>query len=306
MRIAIIGRTEVLYETSVKLRGAGHDIVGILTSKEAPEYTRKASDFRKLAALWNIPFVQDVKIANHINFFKELRADIALSVNYTSIIPQSIIDIFPLGILNAHGGDLPRYRGNACQAWAIINGEDRIGLCIHKMIGGELDSGDIITRDYLSIDDTTKITQVWDWITKKTPALMLEAIAKLDQDSHYILERQSTHPIDSLRCYPRIPDDARINWSMSAVDVLRLINASNKPYCGAFCFYGGEKLTIWDAELVYDQENICAIPGQVTKVSPDFIEVATTIGRIRLLHVEYQKTCDSPSKFITSIRSRLT
>ena len=38
-----------------------------------------------------------------------------------------------------------RYRGNACQAWAILNGE-KISLCIHKMIGGELDSGDIITR----------------------------------------------------------------------------------------------------------------------------------------------------------------
>ena len=38
---------------------------------------------------------------------------------------EEVIDFFELGILNAHGGDLPRYRGNACQAWAIINGEER-------------------------------------------------------------------------------------------------------------------------------------------------------------------------------------
>ena len=69
-------------------------------------------------------------------------------MNYTGIIPQSIIDIFQYGILNAHGGDLPRYRGNARQAWAH-NGEKSIGLCIHKMIGGEIDMcGDIIARDY--------------------------------------------------------------------------------------------------------------------------------------------------------------
>ena len=37
---------------------------------------------------------------------------------------QSTIDLFPLGIL-IHGGDLPKYRGNACQAWAIINGEEK-------------------------------------------------------------------------------------------------------------------------------------------------------------------------------------
>ena len=44
-------------------------------------------------------------------------------MNYTGIIPQSIIDLFNHGILNIHPGDLPRYRGNACLAWAIINAE---------------------------------------------------------------------------------------------------------------------------------------------------------------------------------------
>ena len=46
---------------------------------------------------------------------------------------------------NAHAGDLPRYRGNACANWAIINGEDKVGLSIHKMDAG-LDSGPIIQK----------------------------------------------------------------------------------------------------------------------------------------------------------------
>jgi methionyl-tRNA formyltransferase len=71
------------------------------------------------------------------------RSDIAVSINYTGVLPQGVIDLFPIGVLNAHGGDLPRYRGKACQAWAIINRESRIGLCIQKMIGGELDSGEV-------------------------------------------------------------------------------------------------------------------------------------------------------------------
>ena len=37
--------------------------------------------------------------------------DIVISVNYSGIIPQEVIDLFDNGILNAHGGDLPRYRG---------------------------------------------------------------------------------------------------------------------------------------------------------------------------------------------------
>ena len=111
-----------------------------------------------------------------------------------------MVDLFPYGILNAHGGDLPRYH-NACQAWAIINGESRIGLCIHRMIGGELDSGDIIARDFLSINHNTKVTSILDWMNNRTPK-QLKAVQKLAENPSYFLEKQSEDPTKALRCYP--------------------------------------------------------------------------------------------------------
>ena len=119
------------------------------------------------------------------------------------IINQDTIDLFKLGILNAHGGDLPRYRGNACQAWAILNKENRVGLCIHKMIGSELDSGDIVERDYLSINENTKITQIHEWIDLRVPELFIESLKKLKKNNHYVLEVQSKKNEDILRTYPR-------------------------------------------------------------------------------------------------------
>lgn len=120
---------------------------------------------------------------------KKTKADIAISMNYTGIIPDSVTDLFPYGILNAHGGNLPRYRGNACQAWAILNGEDKIGLCVYKMVGGELDSGDIIARDYLPIDHNTKVTKIWGWMRDRVPTLMLAAVQQLSVDPSFFLER---------------------------------------------------------------------------------------------------------------------
>lgn len=306
MNIAIIGRTEVLYDCAWRLREAGHQIVCILTAKEAPEYTRTAADFRELANTWKIPFAQGARIIEQVDFLRAAQADIGISINYTGVVPQSVIDLFPLGVLNAHGGDLPRYRGNACQAWAILNGEERIGLCIHKMIGGELDSGDIIARDYLPIDHTTKVTQAWEWMASRTPELMLDAVQHLEVDPTYILERQSKHPKDALRCYPRKPEDGRIDWSKPAIDVLRLINASNKPYAGAFCEFEGQKLIIWDAELVEDREIFCAIPGQVTRIGDGFVEVACGAGKLRILFVEYHEQISSPTLLVQSIRKRFT
>ena len=305
MKIAIIGRTELLYDTALTLHAAGHKIVCIITAKEAPEYTRRAADFRALADSWQIPFNQGGRISEHADFLKHEQADIAVSINYPGIVPQSVIELFPLGVLNAHGGDLPRYRGNACQAWAIINGEDRIGLCIHKMIGGELDNGDIIARDYLAIDHTTKVTSVWEWMSLRTPELMLKAVQILDANPTFVIEQQSKYPAQALRCYPRKPEDGRIDWTKPAIYVLRLINASNKPYAGAFCDFEGEKLTIWDAELVADDEVFCAVPGQVTKISNGYIEVACAQGKLRLLSVEYGGCIIIPNQIFKSVRSRL-
>jgi len=305
MRTAIIGRTEVLYDTALRLHEAGHQIACILTANEAPEYRKKAVDFAKLAKIWRIPFAQSGKITEHIEFLRKARADIGVSINYTSIVPQEVIDIFPLGLLNAHGGDLPRYRGNACQAWAILNGEDHIGLCIHRMIGNELDSGDIIARDYLPIDHNTKVGKVWDWITARAPELFAEALSRLEGDPSYILAKQSKDLRKPLRCYPRRPEDGRIKWNKPAIDILRLINASNKPYHGAYCNFEGKKIIIWDAKLVNDDENFCAAPGQVTKVGETFVEIACGVGKLKILSVESPEGVSDPTVFIKSVRKRL-
>ena len=306
MKIAIIGRGDVLYDSAVKLHDSGYEIVCVLTAKEAPEYRRTAQDFQGLAELWKVPFAQGGKIDNHAKFLQESKADIAVSINYTGVIPQIIIDLFDNGILNAHGGDLPRYRGNACQAWALINGEERIGLCVHKMIGGELDSGDIIARDYMDVTYNTKISEVWNWMEDRTPVLIEDAIEAIAKNPNFILEQQSKDSNNALRCYPRRPEDGKINWESSAISIIRLINACNKPFAGAFCDFENTKLIVWDAELVEDNEIFVAIPGQITRTSSGIVEVACGEGKIRIRQIEVDGEVVSPDNIINSIRKRLT
>lgn len=309
MRIAIIGRTEVLYETAEILRDNGHEIVVVITAKEAPEYTKTSDDFKMLADQLGVPFIHTPRIEEAQELIDGLDGvDIGVSMNYSGVIPESFISNFPLGVLNAHAGDLPRYRGNACQAWAIINGEDKIGLCIHSMIGGELDSGDIIARSYMPIDLTTKVGDVWKWFDGEIPKLFLEAVENLAKDENYVLEVQSKDPSDALRCYPRMPEDGQIDWSQDSVSVQRLINASNKPYAGAFCDYKGDKLIVWDSEIVEDDEVFVAVPGQVTLIGDSYIEVACggePQSKIRLKSVDLPSFTGSPNEVIKSIRARL-
>lgn len=306
MRIAIIGRSEILYDSALLLLSQGHSLACVVTAKEAPEYTRTAEDFRALAEAHNVPFLHAPSMKERQATLKDMpTADIAVSYNYTGVIPQEVIDLFPLGILNAHGGDLPRYRGNACQAWALLNAEEKIGLCVHRMIGGELDSGPIVARDYLPVSIDTKITEVHHWMHARIPELFAEAVHALADDDSFCIEHQSTDPSKALRCYPRRPEDGRIEWHKSAADILRLINASNKPYAGAFCGFEGEKLIIWDAKIIAADSPFLAVAGQVMRVFPGGIDVATGDGCLRITHVQYQGNDTTPDRFILSIRKRL-
>ena len=174
------------------------------------------------------------------------------------------------------------------------------------MKGDELDSEDIITGDYMSIDENTKVTQIWNWMHNRIPELMINAIDQFVIDSDYVLDHQSKVPDDSLRCYPRRPEDGRIDWKKPVISILRLINASNKPYAGAFCKFEKEKIIIWDAELVSTPEVFLAIPGQVTLIGEGFVEVACGNGKLRITEIEVDGKSYPPNHHIKSIRQRLT
>ena len=308
MKIGIIGRSELTYNSMILAIEKGHKIVFIVTSKESSDYEYSSRDFKFFAEKNNIPFLYDPKITlkSLKNILDGSIPDICISVNYSGIIASDIINIFKYGILNAHGGDLPRYRGNACQAWALINGENKIGLCIHKMIGGELDSGDIISRSYMKININSRIQEIYKWMKNEIPLLFIDSINKISKNPNYFLEKQSKNKIDALRCYPRIPEDGKINWSNNSIDIIRLINASSEPYSGAFCNYDDKKIIIWRAKIIKTSEIYSAISGQISSLNKDgSVDVITGNGLIKISVIGFANKKYKPNEILNKFRVRL-
>lgn len=304
VKVAVLGRSEMLYRTAEKILEENHEIVGIVSAKESPEDVRTVEDFKALAGSLNVPFLHAAKLKNHHDQLRSWGADIGISINFPTVLAEPTLSIFPFGVLNVHGGDLPRYRGNACQAWAIINGESRVGLCVHKMEGGSLDSGDIISRARREIDLGTKITDILEWMGECAPDLVSRALARLDKNSDFILEKQSKFSQDALRCYPRLPEDGKILWTDSAVTILRLINAHNRPYSGAYCEFSGSDVKIWDADLEEDGEVFLATPGQVLKILEDSVIVACGDGKLRIREIAIGSEVINPASLVKSLRQR--
>jgi len=307
MRVAIIGRTGALLETARVLIDAGCTIPLVISAPAAAHDPAGESRFRELATRLDAHYMPaatfDAAALDGV-IAQRGAIDVGVSVNFPTVIGQDVIDRFRLGILNAHGGDLPRYRGNASQAWALLNGESRIGLCVHRMVGGELDSGDVVVRRHLPVTIDTRIGAVHSWMEETVPGLFAEAVQILQQPAPRF-ERQ--HHGDALRGYPRRPEDGRIDWTRDRESILRLINASSEPYAGAFCTYRGEPIIIWRAALAHDDERYLAVPGQVARIerSTGAVDVITGNGKLRLFEVEWQGSRRQAASVITSIRERL-
>ena len=77
------------------------------------------------------------------------------------------------------------------------------------------------------------------------------------------------------------------------------------PYSGAYCDFNGKKMTIWNAEIINDEEKYCAIPGQVVKIGESYVDVACGVGKLRLREISIEAERVPPSCLIKSIRVRL-
>jgi methionyl-tRNA formyltransferase len=307
MRIAAFGRTRMLYDTIKLLSDNGHEIVLIGTCTEAPEYDITAADFEDLAKNLQVPFFNTPSINSKevVDMLYSCNADIAVSFNWLTVVGQSAIDAFPYGVLNAHPGDLPKYRGNACPNWAMLSNEENVVISIHQMESDKLDSGAIILKDSLAINKDTRIGEIYDFLQKTIPFLFLQAVDGLYNGT---IKPQPQSTDNVLRCYPRIPSDSLINWREKAESILRLINASSEPFDGAYTFYNMSKLTIWRASIKEFEHQSLYVPGQVVSInrSNGDVEVAAADG-IVVLHEVQLEDMDRipPASIIKSMRTRL-
>ncbi|BCB21371.1 formyltransferase family protein [Bosea sp. ANAM02] len=265
MRVAVLGRTHWLLDSAEQLAGLGHAIALVATAPAAPEYRVREEDFTALASRHNAPFHNgpDVNDAKFIDALAASGAQVAISVNWPTLIRKSACTTPRFGILNAHAGDLPRYRGNACPNWAILNDERHIGLCVHAMDPDALDAGPIYARERFELAPDTYIGDVYAWMDAAVPGLFARAIENLTR-SGFAPEEQSADGMRPLRSYPRRPEDGLIDWHSDAASILRLVRASSHPFAGAFTYLEGqERAVIWRARLAEMDHEIAAVPGQI-------------------------------------------
>lgn len=174
---------------------------------------------------------------------KALQADILVVAAYGLILPQAVIEAFPLGCINIHGSLLPRWRGAAPIQRAIEAGDNESGITIMKVVE-KLDAGDMLLKGSVPITAETTGETLHDAMAGLGAELIVKA---LDNWQNLHAEPQD----ERLVTYAAKIDKAesRLDFSMPAEVLERKIRAFN-PYPAVYFEYGGERYKILRAKVV--------------------------------------------------------
>ncbi|WP_236919263.1 formyltransferase family protein [Ereboglobus luteus] len=227
----------------------------------------------------------------------EIRPDLILSVYYRNMVGERILALPRLGAFNMHGSLLPKYRGRAPINWAVLNGEPRIGMTLHKMVG-RADAGDIVDQQGVDIGPRDTAEQAFRKVLPCARAILSRQI-----DALLAGTAQATPQDESQATYfgGRKPEDGRIQWTDTSAQIFNLIRAVTDPYPGAFTDVrdAGDqpadsktspRLMVWWAEQIAAPRR--AAPGEILSLSP--LVVAAADGALELTRTEWRGAAAAP------------
>lgn len=181
--------------------------------------------------------------------FASFNADVAVVCAYGLILPQIILDTPRLGCINVHASLLPRWRGAAPIQRAIQAGDSESGVTIMKMDAG-LDTGDMLMSESCPITPDTTAQMLHDNLSLIGAKLIIQTLDKIP-----VAQKQPSEGITYAEKIQK--NEAQINWSLPAIQIKRNIMAFN-PYPVAFTVFNGERIKIYEAEVMPDKTDSLA------------------------------------------------
>jgi methionyl-tRNA formyltransferase len=212
------------------LHVAGHEIALVVTQPDRPGHRMKVTPppVKVAAERLGFPMIQPERIREEavVARLRSVGPDVIVLVAYGQIIPSSILDLAPRGVINVHASLLPRHRGASPVAHAILAGDRETGVTIMRM-DEKLDHGPVLATRSVEIAAGEDAAVLTARLAEVGAALLIETLARLDtiepvaqDDSHATVA-------------PRLRKaDGELEWSMGAEEIDRRVRAL-QPWPGA-------------------------------------------------------------------------
>ena len=283
MRIAFFGTPDFAVPTLTEIVGQGHEVAAVYTQPPRAAgrgMAERKSPVHAVAERFALPVFTPVRLKpeEEVERFAGLGVDVGIVAAYGKILPKAYLDAPPHGFVNLHGSLLPRWRGAAPVARAIMAGDEETGVMVMRMEEG-LDTGPVAMSERIAIGPDATAGEVSATLAVLGADLMVRALAAL---SRGVLG--FTPQAEDGVTYARKLDNAetRIDWARPAGEVHNHIRGLS-PFPGAWCLAdfgkGPERVKVLRSTLAEG----AGAPGAVLD---DKLTVACGSGAVRLTQVQ--------------------
>lgn len=292
MRVVFCGTAEFA-APSLRAVAAEHDVVAVVTQPDrAGSRGRPAPrPVGEVATDLGLPVLRPERIraAESVAAILALRPDALVVAAYGQIIPAALLDGPRFGGVNVHGSLLPRWRGAAPVAAAILAGDERTGVSIMRMDVG-LDTGPVYARRATSIAPTDTTPVLTGRLAAMGSELLGEVLRRLG-DGGMVAEPQDAA---LATVAPRLRrEDGAVGWAeVSAIDLDRRVRAL-QPWPGVTMVLGEGAVRVHAGSVVGDGtggpgggDRLPSSPGSVLATAGDRVDVQTAAGVYRLIEVQ--------------------
>ena len=284
-RVVFFGYSEVGHDCLALLLARGDNVVALITHEDNPNEKIWFKTPAVAAREHHLPVFTPVSVntPEWIQKIEALAPDLILSVYYRNMISAAILALPRLGAFNLHGSLLPRYRGRAPINWAVLHGESRIGMTLHRMVK-RADAGATVAAEGVEIGPRDTAEQAFRKVLPCARRVLAGAI-----DSLLTGTAIETPQDEAQATYfgGRKPEDGRIDWKRTSREIFNLIRAVTDPYPGAFTDVDGARLMVWwaepDSPVAQGRQGR---PGEILSTSP--LVVATQDGALELTRTEWR------------------
>ena len=270
MRVVFMGTPDFSVPALERI-ATEHEVVAVVTQKDKPKGRGMSVSYtpvKESALKLNIPIYQPdkVKEESFVEELRELNPDVIVVIAFGQILSNDILTLPKYGCINVHASLLPKYRGAAPIQWAVIDGEEKSGVCTMKMDEG-LDTGDIIDVDEITLDPKETGGSLFDKLSKLGGELILKTLQNLEFGKATFIKQD-----DSKSTYAKkmTKELGHIDFTKDAESIERLIRGLN-PWPSAFTYLDGKVMKIWDADVV----DAGGVPGTVISEEKDSFVIAT-------------------------------
>jgi methionyl-tRNA formyltransferase len=223
-RLVFFGTDAFSVPSLIRLLAEHWPVVGVVTKPDSPsgrglEHTMPA--VKRLAAVRHIPVIQPEKLSEAAGEIRSLRPDAGVVVAYGRIIPVSILELFPKGLINVHASLLPKHRGAAPIEAALLAGDEETGVTLMHLEAG-LDTGPTYANAKLQLGGTEDRLGLYEQLAELGAELLVNKLRGILQDNIVPIPQDhsaATH-------FGRLAKaQGQIDWTKPAAQIEREVRA---------------------------------------------------------------------------------